>query len=68
MDLKLVEAIVKGGIGTILSVGMIVILYTVVKDDEAQNQFLRDQMQSQTVIMEQQKEAFERLVKIYAGE
>lgn len=58
---ELIESIVKGGVAVILSVGIIVILYTVVKDDDTEQQFLRDQMSRQT-------EALERLVKIYSGE
>ena len=61
MDAKLVEAIVKGGVAVILSVGMIVILYAVVKDDAEQDRFLRDQMERQT-------DALEELVRIYSGQ
>jgi len=61
MNVELVKEIGKLGIATILAIGVMFILYTVVKDDEQEQLFLRDHMTRQT-------EALERLVQIYAGD
>ena len=61
MDIELLKEIVKGGVAIILSVGILFIFWTVVKDDAEEQQFLREHMTRQT-------EAFERIAKIYAGD
>jgi len=61
MDPKLVDAIVKGGVAVVLSFGMILILYTVVKDKADEKAFLREHMSRQT-------DALEKLVAIYSGD
>lgn len=60
MTVELIREIVKGGVSVILSCGIVVILYTAIKDDAEQNSFLRAHMERQTV-------ALETLVRIYSG-
>lgn len=61
MNKETIEALSKAGVAVILSIGMILILYTVVKDDAEEKTFLRDHMTRQT-------EALEELVEIYSGD
>lgn len=60
-DREVIQELGKLGLGTIALLGTMIILYTVVKDDAAEEEFLREHMLRQT-------EAMERLVQIYSGE
>jgi len=58
---EVIQELGKWGIGTILALGWIYILYLAIVGDANQQQFLQDHMARQT-------DALEKLVKIYAGE
>ena len=60
MNLDLAKEIVKGGIAMVLSVGIVLILYVAIKDDESEKQFRNQHLERQTT-------ALETLVRIYSG-
>lgn len=58
---ELVQEVVNGGVAVILSVGLIVILYTAIAESASERHFLNQHMERQTT-------AIEKLVKIYWGQ
>jgi len=63
-----IDALVKGGVAVILSVGICVILYEAVKGDKEERRIMADAMRQQLDLAERQTKALEELVKIYSGE
>lgn len=61
MNPEIIREIIKGGIGMVLAVGLIVILYKAVADDKAADRFLHEHMARQTA-------ALEELVATYTGQ
>tara|TARA_R110000772_G_scaffold77138_6_gene166205 strand:+ start:926 stop:1135 length:210 start_codon:yes stop_codon:yes gene_type:complete len=67
MRIELVEAIVKGGVAMVLSIGLTFILYEAIKGDKEERRIMAETMRQQLDLAERQTQALETLVKVYSG-